>query len=176
VNGYNLSIIFTTFAVMIDEASKILEDHLQKIAHLQQGCGMDCPLEEKILVFEKYKELFASGKARVGIRPEKFNWEEIKTYSPKTPRYVAYISLIVTIGLLFTPFWYIAFLTLGVCIYATYYAYNTFVNKVKEAITHDYCPFEKWYDEKKFAILLNEEHFIAYPTSWVHALYNHIKQ
>lgn len=161
---------------MIDEASKILEEHLQKVAQSQEGCGMDCPLEEKILVFEKYKELFASNTAKIGIRPEKFNWEEIKTYSPKTPRYTAYISLLVTLALLFTPFWYFSFITLGICIYAVYYSYTAFLDKVKEAITHDYCPFEKWYDEKKFAILLNNEHFIAYPKSWVHALYQYLKK
>lgn len=160
---------------MTDEASKILEEHLQKVANMQQGCGMDCPLEEKILVFEKYKELFASGKAEVGIRPEKFTWEEIKTYSPKTPRYLAYTFLFLAIALLFTPIWYISFVTLGIGIYSAYYSYNAFVNKVKEAITHDYCPFEKWYDEKKFAILIENEYFVAYPTNWVHALYTHIK-
>ncbi|MCS7075246.1 MAG: hypothetical protein NZ455_00960 [Bacteroidia bacterium] len=166
---------FSIFVLMIDEASKILEEHLRKIAQSQQSCSMDCPLEEKILVFEKYKELFTSGKAMVGIRPEKFTWEEVKTYSPKQPRYFAIILFVCTIILFFTPIWYVGWVTLSMCIYVTRYAYKAFINNVKNAITKDYCPFEKWYDEKKFAILIENKRFIAYPANWVHALYQYMR-
>ncbi|MCS7027456.1 MAG: hypothetical protein NZ519_01710 [Bacteroidia bacterium] len=161
---------------MIDEASKLLEEHLRKVAQLQQETGTDYPLEEKILVFDKYKELFATGKATVGIRPEKFTWEEIKTYSPKPPRYIAYILFLGSLVLFFTPIWYIGLIGLGACIYTTLYAYKIFLKNVKQAITRDYCPFEKWYDEKKFAILIENEHFIVYPKNWVQELYRYINK
>lgn len=161
---------------MIDDAAKILEQHLQHLSEQEQSCGMECSLAEKTLAFEQYKLLFKENKVQTGIRPEKFSWEEIKTYSPKTPRWVALGAFLVGVATFFTPFWFLGFVGIIASIFCARYAYLAFYQKVEQSIQEDFCPFEKWYDEQKFALRMSNGTIIAFPENWVHALYEHNKK